>query len=228
MKLRLLSVIFALVVPLVGCNNNNSKTSTDSVQSSTTTSAPSSATQSPTATASPSSATASPTSETSSNSEISKNWYSYSSSKGNYTAKFPEKPNEQERSNKSQQGSVSGVEVRYVDNANQRLYLTGHVDLPIAPKTKLNDANLEKILDGFQNAMVKTVGATGKNPTKITQSGFPAREFLLTLPGGEAAKARIIINPNNLKAYQAVVVAKDGKPESPEAQAFLDSLKIAK
>jgi hypothetical protein len=72
------------------------------------------------------------------------------------------------------------------------------------------------------------MGATVKSETKITQNGNPGREMIITLPTGSAAKVRIVINPNNLKAYQAIVAANDGNLDFPESKAFLESLNISK
>ncbi|MBW4577052.1 MAG: hypothetical protein KME08_17395 [Aphanothece sp. CMT-3BRIN-NPC111] len=222
MKLRLLPVIFALVVPLAACNSGEkSSSSPNSVASPTSTSSPS-VQGSPTTPTSPNAST-SPSSG-----NVTGNWYSYSSSEGNYTVKFPGKPEEQKRAADSQQGSVSGVEVRYVDPASQRLYVTGHVNIPVPPGQKKSNLNVEQALNGGRDSIARTSGATIKNEKKITENGLSGREFTMTLPNGLAAKARIFINPDNFKAYQAIVAAKDGKVDIPEASTFLESLNINK
>jgi hypothetical protein len=217
MKLRLLAIIFGLIIPVTACNSSKQANAPAPAQAPNTTSSPASKVaaspvQSPKAVAN------------SNESAISKNWYNYSSKDGKYSAKFPDKPNEQKRASKAQQ--VSGTEVRYIDNAKQRLYLTGHVNLPTPKGGKLTNSNIEKILDGGRDSMAKTVGATVKNETKISQGESPGREFLMVLPNGLTAKARIFINPKNFKAYQAVFAAKDGKVDAPDAKAFLDAVKL--
>ncbi|HEY9694270.1 MAG TPA: hypothetical protein V6D15_18870 [Oculatellaceae cyanobacterium] len=219
MKLRLLAIVFGLIIPVTACNSSKQANAPTPAQSPTSTSSSVSNV--------PASPAASPkTAASSDTSAVSKNWYNYSSTDGKYSAKFPDKPNEQKRASKAQQGEISGTEVRYIDNANQRLYLTGHVNLPAPKGAKLTNVNVDKILDGGRDSMAKTVGATVKNETKISQGEYPGREFLMTLPNGLSAKARIFINPKNLKAYQAVFAAKDGKVDAPDAKAFLDSVKL--
>ena len=228
MKVRLLPVVFALVVPLAACNGDrNSSKSADTVQSPTSQASPdpqaspNSIVQSPTPT--------SPTAQTSPSADsASGNWQTYSSTEGNFSAQFPGKPKEQKRSAESPQGTVSGVEASYVDDAKQRLYLTRQVSLPIPPGTKLDKANIEKVLDSGRDNTAKTSGATVQGETKISNSGYPGREFSMTLPNGAAAKVRIFINPDSLKAYQAIVATKAGKVDFPEANTFLESVKISK
>ncbi|HEY9875817.1 MAG TPA: hypothetical protein V6D12_20465 [Candidatus Obscuribacterales bacterium] len=228
MKLRLLPVVFALVVPLTACNGNSNSSSPAAVQSPNAASSPL-AQSSPSSTApSPATASPNPASSPSTAATVPGNWYSYSSSEGNYTAKFPAKPNEQKRAANSQQGQISGAEVRYVDNAKQRLYLTGHVNIPVPQGASKSSLNVDKALDGGRDSMANTVGAKIKSETKISQNGYPGREFIMILPNNMAAKARIFINPEKLKAYQAIIAAKDGKVDFPEANGFLDSLKINK
>jgi hypothetical protein len=219
MKLRLLAIVFGLIIPVTACNSSKQANAPTPAQSPNSTSSPVSNV--------PGSPAESPEAVANSNqSAVSTNWYNFSSQEGKYSAKFPEKPNEQKRASQGQQGEISGTEVRYIDNANQRLYLTGHVNLPSPKGAKLTNLNVDKILDGGRDSMAKTVGATVKNETKISQGEYPGREFLMALPNGLTAKARIFINPKNLKAYQAVFAAKDGKVDAPDAKAFLDSVKL--
>ncbi len=219
MKLRLLAIVFGLIIPVTACNSSKQANAPTPAQAPISTSSPTSN--------APASPAESPKVVASSNeSAVSKNWYNYSSQDGKYSAKFPDKPNEQKRASKAQQGEISGTEVRYIDNAKQRLYLTGHVNLPTPKGGKLTNVNVEKILDGGRDSMAKTVGATVKNETKISQGEYPGREFLMTLPNGLSAKARIFINPKKFKAYQAVFAAKDGKVDAPDAKAFLNSVKL--
>ncbi len=227
MKLRLLPVVFALVVPLAACSGNSTANpeKNNSAQPQKVDNSPSSQTSTSPNTQS----SAAPSANSSPNSNaVSSEPFSYTSPDGNYTAKFPGKPSEQPRSTDSPQGKVTGAEVRYVDQAKQQLYLTGHVNLPIAPGNKLNDANIQQILTNGRDSMVKTSGATVKNEKQISQNGFPGKEFVMSLPNGTAVKARIYINPNNKRAYQVIVAAKDGKVDSTEVNTFMDSMVIAK
>ncbi|GAC1459524.1 MAG: hypothetical protein NVS2B14_07570 [Chamaesiphon sp.] len=219
MKLHLIPVVFALVIPLAACNASNKASDSLTVKKTQVTeSSPSTTVQS-----------ASPNVETSPNTtNASSNWYSYSSAQGNYTTKFPGKPNEHKQTAQLKQGTISEVEALYVDKAKQRLYLTRQVDLPFQQGVKLSNSNIEKILDNGETNTVKTSGATVKAERKISQSGYPGREFTMLLPNGTAAQARIFVSANNYKAYQAVVAAKDGKLDFPETQIFLDSLNINK
>jgi len=234
MKLRLLSILFLLVAPLAACDNSpKSSASPDSVQSSVPPASPSPILQSPIPSASPSSILQSPVPSASPNvatspsaTAASNNWYSYASSEGNYSVQFPAKPEEQPKATQSPQGQVSGVEVRYLDQAQQRIYLTRHLTLPVPPGTKLDKANVEAVLDNAQASAVQSSGAKLKDGKKISQSGYSGRQFTMSLPDGTTAKARIFINPNNLKAYQALVAAKNGQVDFPEANTFLESLTI--
>lgn len=175
----------------------------------------------------PSQLTPSPSVANPSPSDITK-WYSYSSNGGNYSVKFPEKPIEEEKSSSSPQGKIEAVDARYIDSAKKRVYLTGYANLPVPPGAKVSDFNVERSLAAAQNGIIKGMGATVKSETKITQNGNPGREMIITLPTGSAAKVRIVINPNNLKAYQAIVAANDGNLDFPESKAFLESLNISK
>ena len=257
MKLRFLFVVFALVVPLAACNTSSKfgslptsraslaspspKTATPySPGASPTPSSPSTATTpsssaavAPQTAPSPSlpAASATPSSPTTATnpkiaSVISK-WYTYYSQEGNFTAKFPEKPEEEKNYSSSPQGPISALEVRYVDQVNQRFYQTGYANLPIPPGAQRNRFDVEKGLDGCRNGMVRGLGATVNKERKITQNGSPGREITMTLEKGIVAKARIFINPKNLKAYQAIVVAPDDKLDLPEVKAFLDYVKIS-
>jgi hypothetical protein len=240
MKLRLLFVLFALVAPLAACDNSpKSTTSPTSVQSSVPPSSPPAIAPSPTFSSSPSSIFKSPAPLSPSPLSPSPNIalspspsatpgskFVYNSPEGNYTAQFPAKPEEQKKSAQSPQGNISGVEVRYIDQTQERIYLARHLTLPFPPNTKLDQAKIEGILDNAQASAVQTSGAALKDAKKITQNGLSGRQFTMTLPNGMAAKARIFINPNKLLAYQVLVAAKNGKVDFPEAQAFLDSLTI--
>lgn len=223
MKLRLLSAIFALVVPLVACNSDSNPNASPSAatpaspvpQASEIPSPLASASSSPEVATNSSPTTAAPT-----------DWYTYSSQEGGYTAKFPQKPEEQKKPAGSQAGSIGYTEVRYVDQAKQRIYLSVHANVPVPPGAKVNDINVEKGLDTLRDNIIKSMKGTVKNETKVTQNGYAGRELTMSMPQGFSAKARIFINPKTLKIYQVLVGSKDGNVNFSEANAFLDSVTI--
>lgn len=210
MKLRLLAVFFALIVPVSACNNSNTATKS---------------TQQPTDTPTKSAIASTGTPATTNN-----NWYTYSSKTGDYTAKFPEKPIEKQQSLKTNanisQTSVEAGQVAYLDKTNQRIYLVNHIEIPIPKGANAKKLNPEQVLEQGQAQMLKTMGATLKTETKINQNGNPGREITMNLPNGAAAITRVFINTKSLKAYRALIAVKDGNLNFPEAKLFLDSLII--
>lgn len=228
MKLCFLPVFFTFIVTLAACNTNSKSSSLPASRTSLTSPSPA---LPPSPVVSPQTSSSIPASPSpATNTEpvsVIHNWYTYYSQEGNFTAKFPEKPEEEKNSSNTPEGPISAVEVRYVDKVNQRFYQTGYANLPIPPGAQRDHFDIEKGLDGCRNGMVRGLGATVNIEKKISQSGSPGREITMTLEKGIAAKARIFINPKNLKAYQAIVVAPDDKLDIPEVKAFLDYVKIS-
>jgi hypothetical protein len=229
MKLCFLPVFFTLIVTLAACQTNSKSSSLPASSASLTSPSPA-LPPSPVVSPQTSSSRLPVSPSTATNTELVSvihNWYTYYSQEGNFTAKFPEKPEEEKNYSNTPEGPISAVEVRYVDKVNQRFYQTGYANLPIPTGAQREHFDIEKGLDGCRNGMVRGLGATVNIEKKISQSGSPGREITMTLEKGIAAKARIFINPKNLKAYQAIVVAPDDKLDIPEVKAFLDYVKIS-
>ncbi len=205
MKLPLLGLVFALVMPLAACGDSTPPKSSPSTKS--------------TPTESPSSPKSSANSPTGSG-------YTYNSKDGNYTVVFPAKPSEQNQTANSAKGPIPFVLAIYTDDSKQRAFLTSSSNLPLPEGKKPSDYNPEKGLDGARDGASKSAKATIVKETKITQNGYPGRE--ITMKGGKntAILQRIFIDPKGPTLYQAVVVAADGNLEFPEAKAFIDSLSI--
>jgi hypothetical protein len=214
MKLSLLPIVLALVVPMTACNTTQTAQSpTTGTSPTTTTSPPASTTESPAATGSPA---ASSSGDTGSG-------YAYSAQSGNYTANFPAKPTEQKQTAKSASGPIEFVLAGYSDEANKRFYGTAESSIPLPSGASFD---VKKGLDGARDNAAKSTNATVVDEKEITQNGYPGREVTMKGQNNLAIVQRMIVDPEGPTLYQAIVVAEDGNITFPEARAFLDSLNI--
>lgn len=210
MKLRLSLIVFAFLIPLTACNKSEpTKSSSASAPASTN----------PTTAA-----------QTSPSSNAPSNWYTYSSASGKYTAKFPEKPKENQQSvpieAKTVQKQIQAGQAAFLDSNNKRIYLVSHTDIPIPVGANTKDFNTERFLDQGREQTLKSMQSTLKSETKINQNGTVGREIKMTLPKGGSAVTRLFINTKDFKAYRALVAVQQGEANFPEAKMFLDSFTI--
>jgi hypothetical protein len=223
MKLPLLPIVLALVVPMAACNTTQTAQSPSPGTSPAATSSPATtSTESPAVTNSPTT-----TESPSTSSGDTSGWSDYSAQSGNYTARFPGKPTEQKQSAQSASGPIEFVLVGYSDNANKRFFGTAESSIPLPAGSSFD---VKKGLDGARDNAAKSTNATVTDEKEITQNGYPGREVTMKGQNNLAIIQRMIVNPEgtNPTLYQAIVVAEDGNLTFPEARTFLDSLDIKK
>jgi hypothetical protein len=147
---------------------------------------------------------------------LTKDWYHYTAKDSSYSALFPGQPQESVQSD--------SVQVLYADFTNNHAYMTRIVKL----HTKINQNDVEKILDAMITKALD--GNTLIDQKKINRQGLPGREFTIRgLKGdlkGLVAKMQVFINPFESSLYLTMVGGQN--VDFPEAQAFLDSVSIAK
>lgn len=200
MKLPLIPVLFALIVPLAACNNNKPTISSE-VQS-----------PAPQSSAVPQTNTAS----------VPPNWYNYTAQDGSYRVNFPGQPQQDNQSVDTQIGKIQFVQALYEDKTQQQLYYAANAKYPVDP----SKYDVEKGLDGARDNAAKGGNFTIANEEKINLNGLPGREVTMRGQQGEL-KARYFIDPKGPILYQVFVLAPDGSLQPSETQAFLDSLAIA-
>jgi PsbP-like protein len=199
MKLRLVTVIFALVVPLAACSPRKKTESAVSTPSSQT--------------------------QLSSDSQTS-TWYNYVSADGSYSVNFPAKPEESSQSANLAAGDVEYKLVSYDDKKQQRNYTATVAGIPLPPGANTNKLDPDKILDASRDGFAKSSLSNVTSETKINLNGYPGREVIFRGENNLAIKGRFFINANTPKIYQVIVGDSSGNIDFPEAQTFLDSFAI--
>jgi serine/threonine protein kinase, bacterial len=178
---------------------------------------------SPTQNSSPSndSSNDSNTDTTTSNStdNITRSWVNYKAYDGAYTVAFPQQAIEKKEYLDTELGKVYFVEAYHSDSNNY--YSTSHTTYPIDPKQYDPEAGL----NGSRDGIAKSISMKIVREEKITINGFPAREVELKGKDG-ALLAHLIMDPNGPTLYQVFVVANDGKVDTPEARAFINSFSL--
>jgi hypothetical protein len=197
-KFLFIPVAFALVAPLAICTNNQSATASALVPTATDSSAPTPLSTSKTTVAA-----------------LTKDWYQYRATNGSYSAFFPGQPSESIQPD-------SSVQVIYEDQANNRVYLTQNVKLRANP----NQLDAEEALDAAV-ASISQHGGTVIALEKISLNGLKGRQFTAQSSNGMVMKIRTLIDNKVPALYIAIVAAEKDDLDSPETQAFLDSVSIA-
>ncbi len=150
---------------------------------------------------------------------ITQSWVNYKAYDGAYTVDFPRQATEKKEYLDTQLGKVYFVEAYYSDNNNY--YSTSHTTYPIDPK----QYDPEVGLNGSRDGISKSINMEIVREKKITINGFPAREVELKGKDG-ALLAHLIMDPNGPTLYQVFVVANDGKVDTPEVKAFINSFSL--
>ncbi|MGD2183991.1 hypothetical protein [Lusitaniella coriacea] len=204
MKYRILSLSLALALPLTACDRASTET--------------------PTTDTSASPIAESPVTEPS----LTDDWQAYTEKNGRYQIKFPEKPIENNQQQQTPQGQTVEITTAiYEDEPNKRVYVSSVNEMPL-PEGATFD--VEKGLDGGRDGATRSTNSTVVSEEKIDYDGLPGRSIVMSTPEGAKIKMNMLINAKEEKAlfYQVWVAAQDGNIDFPEAQAFLDSLEIAR
>lgn len=204
MKYRILSLSLAIALPLMACNRAE--------------------TEAPTTETSASPVAESPAVEPS----LTDDWQAYTEKNGRYKIKFPGKPIENNQQQQTAQGQTVEITTAiYEDEPNKRVYVSSVNEMPLPEGTSFD---VEKGLDGGRDGATRSTNSTVVSEEQITYDGLPGRSIVMSTPDGAKIKMNMLINAQEDKAmfYQVWVAAQDGNMDFPEADAFLDSLEIAR
>lgn len=144
-------------------------------------------------------------------SSLSNDWYTYTAKDGSYTVKFPGEPLE-ESSNRVTYGDQI---LAYMTQINDFSETAGFEEIQI-----------EDIFAAIRSSLAKNNRI--EKEAEISQNGHSGIELTLRREDGLALKMRIFFDMNGRKLYQAIVGSPAGNLSLPEAEAFLNSFKIAR
>jgi hypothetical protein len=147
----------------------------------------------------------------------------FASKEGKFSVAFPGKPEESTKEADSAAGKLTFTNYTYSDGDSALLVM--YCDYP-ADVRKQKGA--EKVLDDARDGGVKSAKGklTDEKKRTIGKDKNPGRELLIQLPDGKLYfRSRIYLVGDRL--YQVIVVGPEKYATGKDADAFLDSFKLA-
>jgi hypothetical protein len=141
---------------------------------------------------------------------LTKNWYRYTAKDGSYSALFPSQPEETIESDHNQ--------VAYYDSVNDRSYMIVFLKFP--NRNEAENFVEEDVVPLNEGDVIVT------DRKKISLNGLSGREITFQTKDDWVWKMQVAVDSKLPSIYMAIVVAKKGNKDFPEAQAFLDSMSI--
>jgi hypothetical protein len=150
-------------------------------------------------------------------------WKEFTSKEGGFTVSFPSPPSEVKQAVKTPVGNFE-VNIVAVEMPGDRGYVVTYHNLPDAVSKQPGAAEL--ILETIpQQLKGNTAGATLTGEIKkITQDGYPGREFNMKRANNGFLLVRAYLVKN--RVYQVIVAGPKEMVSSKEAQRFLDSFHL--
>jgi len=151
-------------------------------------------------------------------------WTKFTSAEAGFTASFPSNPKEMKVAQKTPLGDVNVHVVAAEVPGKQGGYMVVYLELPEAVSKQAGASDL--ILDTIPQQVKATApnAAVRGEIKKVTQDGYPGREFNLEVPGQGGALVRAYLVKSRM--YQVMVTGSKEMLSSPDAQRFLDSFHL--
>jgi hypothetical protein len=157
--------------------------------------------------------------------EIPKGWKELSPEGGKFTVYLPNKPTEQKKKEKLDQGPTDvfyfGIQRKEAADLG---YVLVYYDLA---KPKKEKATKEAYLQGLEKGTVQGVKGKLIDSSEISIGDHPGREVTFEGPGGVIARVRMFLV--NERVYRLTVLGQDKEAvKSDAAKAYFGSFKLAK
>ncbi len=148
-----------------------------------------------------------------------KEFESYHSDEGRFSALFPGKPTKIMQSMDTPAGKVELV--MYQGGAEETGFIVGYCDYP---QEVIDKPNLQKILDGARDGAIRNIQGELIEETKLEFHGYIGREIKIKAPQDLIIKARMILIDNRL--YQVMVVSPSADIIEEKGAEFLESFSV--
>ncbi len=147
-------------------------------------------------------------------------WSDYVSKEGGFTIRTPGTVKEQAVAVKTPVGEVTFHMCQVLLPNGSGAFVVSYNDIPPQGPALADDARF----DGARAGMLANIpGAKLVSETKLTVEGFPAREWVVGMPMGQA-KFRAILAKKRI--YQLIAGGSPDKVSDKDVQAFFDSFKL--
>jgi hypothetical protein len=157
---------------------------------------------------------------------ITANWIDFETENGQLAVKFPGTPETESQSTPSELGELTFTMTSYADDANQQFFMVSSVTYPIAP----DEYDAAQGLEAAKQGAVGSSGSTLVTDEVSDRFGMPGRKLVMnaTQDNGEVytTRAEIYIDPNGPTLHQILLVTEGDRVNTPEANAFFDSVDI--
>ncbi|ANV83967.1 hypothetical protein AWQ21_05990 [Picosynechococcus sp. PCC 7003] len=153
-------------------------------------------------------------------------WVDFQTENGKLAVKFPGTPQTESQTTPSDLGELQFTMTSYADDANTQFFMVSSVTYPVAP----DQYDAAQGLEAAKEGAASNSGSTIVSDEPSDKFGIPGKKLVMNAAqdNGEVytTRAEIYIDPNGPTLHQILMVTEGDRVDSPEANAFFDSVNI--
>lgn len=156
---------------------------------------------------------------------LTENWVDFTTENGAISVKFPQEPTTEEQLAPTDAGNIEFLMTTYVDESSNQFFMVSSLEYPIDPA----EYDVELGLEGAKNGALQNSGSTLISDESSDRFGIPGKKLLMknTEQGGEITiRIEVYIDPKGPTLHQIMMAAEGDAVDTPEANAFFDSVQI--
>jgi len=159
---------------------------------------------------------------------IAQDWISYKNTDYNFSVSIPEEPKAMSQEVPTQVGNLTMnmfmVDASTNESSSNLVYMIVHTQYPANPE-KVDESDVQKMLDGSVDGAVSNVQGKLVFQNKIELEGYPGRETKIEVQGAYMYM-NMYVKDDVLYAVQTICMAENDENE--EIKKFLNSFKLNK
>ncbi|MEB3226015.1 MAG: hypothetical protein VKJ86_09450 [Synechococcus sp.] len=166
------------------------------------------------------------TSGSASSGDLTADWVDFQTENNKLSVKFPGTPQTESQTTPSDLGDLKFTMTSYTDEANTQFFMVSSVTYPVDPA----QYDAAQGLEAAKQGAASNSGSTILSDEASDRFGIPGKKLVMnaTQDNGEVytTRAEIYIDPKGPTLHQILIVTEGDRVNSPEANAFFDSVNI--